>query len=67
MHVREYIDTDDRFRCAHNGVVDTRDLQMRIGTRRAGCNRYRSKRGMQMTWAQMRWYLDIDVPQTDDK
>ncbi len=67
MHLREYIDTDDRFRVAHSGVVDTRDLQMRIGTRRAGRNCYRSKRGMQMTWAQMRWYLDIDVPEIDDE
>jgi len=66
MHVREYIDNDDRFRCAHNGVVDTRDLQMRIGTRRAGRNHYHSKHGMEMTWTAMKWYLGIDVPEVDE-
>lgn len=66
MHLREYIDNDDRFRVAHHGVVDTRDLQMRIGTRRAGQNHYHSKHGMEMTWTAMKWYLGIDAPEVDE-
>jgi len=66
MHVREYIDTDDRFRVAHNGVVDCENLGMRVGTRRAGRNHYHSKTGMEMTWTAMKWYLGIDVPKIDE-
>ncbi len=66
MHVREYIDKDDRFRVAHNGVIHGEDLGMRVGTRRAGRNHYHSKHGMEMTWTAMRWYLGIDVPKVDE-
>jgi hypothetical protein len=67
MHVREYIDTEDNFRVAHNGVIDTEDLGMRVGTRRVGCNHYHSKHGMEMTWTAMKWYLGIDIPETDSQ
>jgi len=66
MHVREYIDKDDRFRVAHNGVIHGEDLGMRVGTRRAGRNHYHSRHGMEMTWTAMRWYLGIDVPEVDE-
>ena len=66
MHVREYIDKDGRVRVAHNGGIRGEELGMRVGTRRAGRNHYHSKHGMEMTWTAMRWYLGIDVPETDE-
>jgi hypothetical protein len=66
MHVREYIDKDDQFRVAHNGVIRAKDLGMRVGTRRAGRNHYHSRHGMEMTWTAMKWYLGIDVPETEE-